>query len=453
MFQQSRRLFSRGPAPGAHPRGEVADHDLTMSPRTLRFSRPVSARYEIDTGRERARHLRRAILIGLVVHNGFGLTAVLLMPGMLPLALILRLMLVTPLGLLLAWAVTRLPGRKRERMVAAAMLMMIAVPILLFCLEPGPISAVAYAEYPMMLVFAGLMLVLRHPHALVVTAASVTAAVASLWLRSDLAPELVLGLAFQTAASSVFVLYGNHQIEGVRRRAYLVSLREILRSAGLEHDRQVLTVLSKTDALTGLANRRALDAALGDAAAEPRGTALLMIDVDYFKRFNDAYGHPAGDSCLRRLAEALADETRGGRDLVARYGGEEFSVLMRDCEVRAVERVVRRLRARIAGLGIRHGDRDDNLAVITVSIGVALRAPGASTGPAELLAQADAALYDAKRRGRNCHVVRTVGEASIPEERRPGRLAALRRRSARAPQVQALKVAALKAETNAALAR
>ena len=80
MFQQSRRLFTRGPAPEARPRGEVADHDLTMSPRTLRFSRPVSARYEIDTGRERARHLRRAILIGLVVHNGFGLTTALLVP-------------------------------------------------------------------------------------------------------------------------------------------------------------------------------------------------------------------------------------------------------------------------------------------------------------------------------------------------------------------------------------
>lgn len=138
---------------------------------------------------------------------------------------------------------------------------------------------------------------------------------------------------------------------------------------------------------------------------------------------------------------------------MARYGGEEFSILMRGCEARAVERVVRRLRARIARLAIRHGDRDDHIAVITVSIGVAVRTPGSNTGPAELLAQADAALYDAKRRGRNCHVVRTVGEASVPEERRPGRLAALRRRSARAPQAQALKGATLKAETNAALAR
>ena len=427
-----------------------------MSPWLLRFSRPVSARYEIDTGRERAHHLRRTILIGLVFHNAYNLTTALLMPGLLPLGLGLRLFLVTPLGLLLAWAVTRMPGRMRERMVTATMLLVTAVPILLFSLEWGPMSAVCYVEYPLMMVFATMMLVLRFPHALVLTGVGAAASFASLWLRSDLAPELALCLAFQTVTGSFFVLYGNHQIEGVRRRAYLVSLREILRSAGLERDRRVLTVLSETDALTGLANRRALDSALTAAAGEARGTALLMIDVDHFKRFNDAYGHPAGDSCLRRIAEALAGETRGGRDLVARYGGEEFSILMRACDLRAVERVVRRLRTGIARLAIPHGDRDDDLGVITVSIGVAISAPGQITAPADLLAEADAALYEAKRRGRNCHVIRPGGEAApLIDERRLGRLAAMRRAPTRiaAAKPASIKAAAARTETNAALAR
>ncbi len=454
MFHWSRRPFpSPHGAVTACPRGEVADRDLTMSPRLLRFSRPVSARYEIDTGRERARHLRRTILIGLVFHNGYNLTTALLMPGMLPLALGLRLLLVTPLGLLLAWAVTRMPGPTRERMVTATMLLVIGVPILLFCLEPGPMSAICMVEYPLMLVFATMMLVLRFPHALVVTGIGAAASFAGLWLRSDLAPELTLCLAFQTLTGSFFVLYGNHRIEAVHRRAYLVSLREILRSADLEHDRRVLTVLSETDALTGLANRRALDSALDASAGEPRGTALLMIDVDHFKRFNDTYGHPAGDDCLRRLAEALADETRGGRDLVARYGGEEFSILMRGCEARAVERVVARLRARIARLAIPHGARGDDLAVISVSIGVALRGAGATVGPRELLVQADGALYEAKRQGRNRHVIRFVGEVGLLEERRPGRLAALRRMHARSVKPMPSKGPAARPETNAALAR
>ena len=437
-------------------RGDVAQGDLTMSPYLLRFSRPVSARYEIDTGRERALHLRRTILIGLIFHNAYNLTTALLMPGMLPLAIALRLFLVTPLGLLLAWSVTRMPGPQRERMVTATMLLVTAVPILLFSLEREAMSAICYIEYPLMMVFATMMLVLRFPHALILTGLSAAASFASIALRTDLAPELALCLAFQTVAGAFFVLYGNHQIEGVRRRAYLVSLREILRSAGLEQDRRVLTVLSETDPLTGLANRRALDAALAKTTREARGTALLMIDVDHFKRFNDAYGHPAGDACLRRIAEAIAGETRGGRDCVARYGGEEFSVLMRGCDARAVARVVRRLRARIAGLEIPHVARGDGQPSVTVSIGVAVTPAGRTTTPAELVAEADAALYQAKGLGRNCHVVRAIGDAAvILDDRRLGQFGAMRRKPARSapPATLAPPAPARLSETNAVLAR
>lgn len=449
-------------------RGDVADGDLTMSRTLLRFSRPVSARFEIDTGRERALHLRRTILIGLVFHNAYNLTTALLMPGMLPLAMGLRLLLVTPIGLLLAWSVTRMSGPRRERMVTATMLLVTAVPILLFSLEHETVSAVCYIEYPLMMVFATMMLVLRFPHALILTGLSAAASFASIGLRSDLSSELALCLAFQTLTGSFFVLYGNHQIEGVRRRAYLVSLREILRSAGLEQDRRVLTVLSETDALTGLANRRALDSALAATAGETRGIALLMIDVDHFKRFNDAYGHPAGDACLRRIAESLSGETRNGRDCVARYGGEEFSILMRGCDARAVDRVVRRLRAGIAGLAIPHGGRGDGHGLVTVSIGIAVAGSGRATSADELLREADGALYEAKRHGRNCHVVRYIGGATMmPEDRRLGRLGAMRRQPPRvthqtaAPTKMAsatkvgppIKPPALASETNAALAR
>ncbi|MCJ2033650.1 sensor domain-containing diguanylate cyclase [Methylobacterium sp. J-068] len=411
---------------------EVSDGDLTVSPCLLRFSRPVSARYEVDNGRERALHLRRTILIGLCFHNAYNLTTALLMPAMLPLAVCLRLLLVTPLGLLLAWAVTRMPGPMRERAVTAGMLLVTGVPILLFALDRDAMSAVCYVEYPLMMVFATMMLVLRFPHALVLTVVSGLASLAVIGLRADLASELALCLAFQTVAGSFFVLYGNHQIEGVRRRAYLVSLREILRSAGLERDRRVLTILSQTDALTGLANRRALDAGLEAAAGQTRGTALLMIDVDHFKRFNDTYGHPAGDDGLRRIAEALAGATRSRGEVVARYGGEEFAILLKGGDARTVERVVRRLRAAIAGLAIPHRDRGDGIGFVTVSIGVALKASGRTSTPAELLAEADGALYEAKRRGRNRHVVREIGEAGLPvRERRLGRLAILQRVPAR----------------------
>ncbi|NEU11453.1 GGDEF domain-containing protein [Methylobacterium sp. BTF04] len=377
----------------------------------LRFSRAASARYELDTGVERGLHLRQTILIGLLFYNASGFATFLLMPDVLVLALVLRLLVVTPVWLLLAWSVTRVGGAMRERLVTAGMLGAVAVPILLFGLSRHPLSGYGYLEYPLMLVFGGMMLVLRFPHALIVTGAAAAMSLASIAGRSDIHPELAGSFAFQTVTASFFVLYGNFQIEAVRRGAYIVSLREILRSIGLENDRRTLTTLSETDPLTGLANRRALDAGLAALTdAMPVQTALLMIDVDHFKRFNDSYGHPRGDDCLRAVATALAEETRGSQDLVARYGGEEFSILMRGCDDIEVERIARRLFARIARLGIAHHGRGDGLQSITVSIGVAVLSAGHRTRPGELLAVADAALYEAKRSGRNRHVVRWVDD-------------------------------------------
>jgi diguanylate cyclase (GGDEF)-like protein len=381
-----------------------------MSRLLLRFSRAASARYEADTGVERGLHLRQTILIGLLFYNASSFATFLLMPDVLTLALVLRLLVVvTPVWLLLAWSVTRVGGAMRERVVTAGMLGAIAVPILLFGLSRHPLSGYGYLEYPLMLVFGGMMLVLRFPHALIVTAAAAAMALGSIAVRTDIHPELAGSFAFQTVTASFFVLYGNFQIEAVRRRAYIVSLREILRSIGLENDRRALTTLSETDPLTGLGNRRALDAGLATLTdATPVQTALLMIDVDHFKCFNDAYGHPRGDDCLRAVATALAEETRGAQDLVARYGGEEFAILMRGCDDVEVERVARRLFARIARLGIAHHGRGDGLQSVTVSIGVAILSAVGRATPAELMAAADAALYEAKRSGRNRHVVRRV---------------------------------------------
>lgn len=406
MFQW---FHPRSPPPAPSRVLEIGPADLSMTRWLLRFSRPASARYEADTGAERGLHLRRTILIGLLFYNAYSLVTVLLMPDVRMLGLMLRLLVVTPAWLGLAWAVTRVGGPMRERLVTAGMLCAVAVPILMFGLSRHPLSGYGYLEYPMLLVFGSMMLVLRFPHALILAAAAAAMSIASLVARRDIPAELASAFVFQTVTASFFVLYGNYQIEAVRRSAYIVSLREILRSVGLERDRQTLTVLSETDPLTGLANRRALDAAL-DAWSKsvPAQTALLMIDVDHFKSFNDAYGHPRGDACLRAVAEVLADTTRNDRDLVARYGGEEFSILMQACDDVEVEWVARRLAKRIAHLGIGHSGRGDGIHVVTVSIGIAVLDAGRTVTPDDFLTEADAALYEAKRSGRNRHVVRQL---------------------------------------------
>ena len=124
-----------------------------------------------------------------------------------------------------------------------------------------------------------------------------------------------------------------------------------------------------------------------------------MLDVDHFKRFNDRYGHQAGDVCLKRIAESLRAQLRGGDALVARFGGEEFIAVLPGADLLAGTRAAERVRRAIEACAIRH--ELASTGVVTASIGVAatVAAPGGSAK--EIIASADAALYEAKRHGRN----------------------------------------------------
>ncbi|CAK0749445.1 two-component system, chemotaxis family, response regulator WspR [Azospirillaceae bacterium] len=169
------------------------------------------------------------------------------------------------------------------------------------------------------------------------------------------------------------------------------------------HDR--LKHLSSTDGLTGLANRRIFDESLkrewsrGLRAGTP--LSLVMIDIDFFKNFNDFYGHLGGDDCLRKVTGALAAAVpRLGGDLVARYGGEEFAVLLVDTDRDGALTVSERLRASVADLAIPH-ERSVVAGTVTVSIGAASVFPDNGHAPISLIALADSQLYRAKKGGRN----------------------------------------------------
>ena len=161
--------------------------------------------------------------------------------------------------------------------------------------------------------------------------------------------------------------------------------------------------LSRTDDLTGVANRRCfdiwLDKALADAALSGRSLALLMIDVDHFKTFNDGYGHLAGDGCLQHVAALLAYFLEGTAAKLARYGGEEFAVILPDTDRDTAAAIADRLR-----LAIQARELENSFArtgFVTISVGVAACRPVATTAADSLIAPADAALYAAKHAGRN----------------------------------------------------
>jgi diguanylate cyclase (GGDEF)-like protein len=132
-----------------------------------------------------------------------------------------------------------------------------------------------------------------------------------------------------------------------------------------------------------------------------------MVDVDKFKAYNDRYGHIAGDACLRRVAEQLSAHARDGMDLVARYGGEEFAIILPGADFTTTFEAAERLRAAVAALREQHDGVPEG--IVTVSVGVASLVPSAGAAGEQLIALADARLYEAKRSGRN----RVVGQRTL----------------------------------------
>ena len=165
-----------------------------------------------------------------------------------------------------------------------------------------------------------------------------------------------------------------------------------------------LEKLSAMDGLTGLYNRRHFDVTLEkefqSAMRSETSLSLLMMDVDRFKDYNDIYGHPAGDKCLKRIAETFETVISRTNDVVARYGGEEFAVILPQTSKIAAFTLAENLRKQIMKLNIAHTAAIGSN-IVTISVGVASMVPNLGSTSVELISQADQALYESKGQGRN----------------------------------------------------
>jgi diguanylate cyclase len=164
------------------------------------------------------------------------------------------------------------------------------------------------------------------------------------------------------------------------------------------------------DPLSGLKNRRGLERAVEEALSQGAGfagTALLVADIDHFKRINDTYGHLLGDKVIRAVAQVLHGNIKG-RDVSARVGGEEFAALLPGTTIEGARALAEQIRNAVSRGRIHRAEKDENIGGVTLSIGVAVAAPNENLE--QLFARADAALYEAKRTGRNkvC-VSQTIG--------------------------------------------
>ncbi len=193
----------------------------------------------------------------------------------------------------------------------------------------------------------------------------------------------------------------------VERRERIGFLHEVLvavKSGELERLNGHLSTMASKDALCGLANRRAFDELLARewerGRREEQPLSVIFMDVDYFKRYNDTYGHAAGDECLRQVGRAIRQALLRPGDIAARYGGEEFVILLPNTDLQGAMEVGDRLLSSVDALAIPH-HASEAAYHVTVSIGLACLVPSAHASTARLLEEADKALYEAKSRGRH----------------------------------------------------
>ena len=192
------------------------------------------------------------------------------------------------------------------------------------------------------------------------------------------------------------------------QRLTLVQISDVspnmMREGLLKAQAERMSNIALVDVLTGVGNRRAfeqsLDAEVRAASRTHKPLGLLMLDVDHFKLFNDHYGHPAGDRCLRSVADVVRRVCRRPRDVIARYGGEELAAILPETDLAGAVRVANDILEVLRDLHIPH-ERSAPSGMVTASIGVSALAVDASDAPSDLLHRADAALYVAKNGGRN----------------------------------------------------
>lgn len=172
----------------------------------------------------------------------------------------------------------------------------------------------------------------------------------------------------------------------------------------LAHSNEQLTLLAEVDPLTQTFNRRSMDRFLADEWTThmqgAKALSVLFIDIDYFKQYNDTYGHGTGDRCISTVAQTLKNNIRTEEDMVARYGGEEFAVILPHTEGKEARHVAERIMEDIEALHIKH-EASNVAKVLTVSIGISTMVPDPAHNTSTILEAADKALYNAKRSGRN----------------------------------------------------
>lgn len=374
-----------------------------------RWFDPVSADlkgpFDVARSERRRKHLRMLTITVGSFYMSYTLADIVLLPDVASLSVLLRFGIVLPLifGLLFV-----IRSDVHVRLKESAAIVVVGVGNLVWCiiLVSSHSPWVIHYFYAAVIFQMVVTIVVSPPFHIALGGTIICFVInyVAIWFLQGSNAVYVLHHLALYAPAMVLTLMANTRMEAEDFRFFVQGQRDEMLQRELAKRNAELNRLSNTDALTGLANRRATDQQASllsmDNNYQGKPLSVLLIDVDFFKAYNDHYGHQAGDQCLQLVARVMQNELRG-TDFLARHGGEEFLALLPDCDSDKAFAVAERIRQSVESAAVEHCVRRDGPAHVTVSIGIASSPVIVQAEVATLIRQADTALYAAKDAGRN----------------------------------------------------
>lgn len=374
---------------------------------------PLERQFRLHVLARRLQQFQRSGWLALLIFDSFLLVDWLMTPDVLGYSMIVRLGVFTPVGVLALLLVNRfqplVPQEQASKMVDWMTLISgwgagLCLALILLKTK-SPWGGYYQAGFVVIIVYGILVQPLSFKWALPYGLGLLLMHMWCAQMGQGMPEPLQISILHMLVSILGLSLAASFMVDRLRRRRFLLLLREEQLIERLGHVNQQLQGWSRSDVLTGVPNRRHFHEHLAQVWERARHdrtpVSVLMLDVDHFKAFNDRYGHPAGDACLRQLAQAMSSHLRKPIDFMARYGGEEFIAVLPDADAAVAVQVAERVRLGVLALGIAH-EGSSTLPVVTVSVGVATAVPGGGCASSDqLVTWADQALYDAKRGQRN----------------------------------------------------
>lgn len=363
----------------------------------LRFAEPLEAQFEAETGAARSRMLVRQGVVAVVIYTALLVLDFFAINDVFWLAVLVRVVgFGGMMAVMLSVTWHNPPARVREGLLALTALVASGGVLVLVFSSQNPMRSNYRDGIMLVMLFVIVLQHLRFSYAVPTVAALMAMHVAAVVIVDTIPLHDKLAAVALTQALAAFSLYAGFVFEKNERRMWLHAFRDRLRADAFEE-------LAAADPMTGLGNRRAMEQWFSQLQVERQGApvSIVVVDIDYFKSYNDTFGHMQGDDCIRRIAGILADVAHADDGRAFRFGGEEFVVVLVGRQPEQTHAIAERMRLAVstASLPRKTNTGSDN---VTCSFGFAIDLLVPDTNLTALLTEADFALYAAKKAGRNC---------------------------------------------------